>query len=92
MTTDEIIEELKELQTQIERPFIRVVLKPQKRVRNNKVYVYRYWYLQWDEKGKTKTIYLGKKIPFEVQRTINLQKRYMELKRELKRRLKKVGG
>jgi len=82
------VEEFERLKSELKRPFVRVTRKTQLRKRNGKVYRYSYYYLQYEVEGKTKTIYLGKKIPEDVLEVLGAQRRYRQLKKTLKELLR----
>jgi len=88
LSLEELLKELKELESIVEKPFVQLVMKIHVRGKGDKRYYYRYWYLQHREGNTVKSLYLGKNVPEWAIERIRLQNRYRALKRELERRVK----
>ena len=88
LSTDEILQGIRELEHKIERPFVQLVLKTHIRRKKNRTYVYRYWYLQYRDGETVRTIYIGSKVSESVIERIRMQNRYKALKRELMKRIR----
>ena len=83
MTLEEILSEIRELEQELPRPFVQVVVKT---IRSKGKH-YRYAYLQWREGRSVRSVYLGREVPWDVAERIRLQNRLKSLKRELRRRI-----
>lgn len=88
MSTDELLERIRELKQMVTKPLVRVVKKTQVRRRSNKVYRYVYYYAQYEVHGKTVTKYIGRKLPEEWLEYEKLKRELRALRCELKRRIR----
>ncbi len=88
LSIEEILEELKELESIVEKPFVQLVMKIHVRGKGDKRYYYRYWYLQCREEDTVRSLYLGKNVPEWAIERIKIQNRYRALKKELQRRIR----